>query len=195
MCQAFSLFLLVCEKTHPKVWQWKIFEVASEVNTSRKKNFLDFVKARHTLMHWYLMTILAKFRWNLANLHTLLIHLKMGNSRVKKWTHHGKENNVSYVSLKCTPSSLALCICLRELSNLIRTSLRASSLGGGGRPPPRELARRLNKDSPLSYKLISYPDLPRSRSGHISTFPNRLRSGYQISYKQTSEIWPGLTTV
>ena len=36
MCQAFSLFLLVCEKTHPKVGQWKIFVVASEVNTSRE---------------------------------------------------------------------------------------------------------------------------------------------------------------
>ena len=39
MCQAFSLFLLVCEKTHPKVGQWNIFLVASEVNTSQKKYF------------------------------------------------------------------------------------------------------------------------------------------------------------
>ena len=39
MCQAFSLFLLVYEKTHPKNGQSKIFVVASEVNTSREKYF------------------------------------------------------------------------------------------------------------------------------------------------------------
>ena len=39
MCQAFSLFLLVCEKTHPKDGQWKIFVVPSDVNTSREKYF------------------------------------------------------------------------------------------------------------------------------------------------------------
>ena len=39
MCQAFSLFLLVCEKTHPKDGQWKIFVVPSVVNTSREKYF------------------------------------------------------------------------------------------------------------------------------------------------------------
>ena len=39
MCQAFSLFLLVYEKTHPNVGQRKIFVVASEVNTSREKYF------------------------------------------------------------------------------------------------------------------------------------------------------------
>ena len=39
MCQAFSLFLLVCEKTHPKDEQWKVFVVPSDVNTSRKKYF------------------------------------------------------------------------------------------------------------------------------------------------------------
>ena len=36
MCQAFSLFLLFCEKTHPEDGQWKIFVVPSDVNTSRK---------------------------------------------------------------------------------------------------------------------------------------------------------------
>ena len=39
MCQAFSLFLLVCEKTYPKDGQWKIFVVPSDVNTSREKYF------------------------------------------------------------------------------------------------------------------------------------------------------------
>ena len=39
MCQAFSLFLLVYEKTHPKVGQWIIFVVASGVKISWKKYF------------------------------------------------------------------------------------------------------------------------------------------------------------
>ena len=44
MCQAFSLFLLDCEKTHPKFGQWKIFVVASEVNMSLEKYF-EFLKS------------------------------------------------------------------------------------------------------------------------------------------------------
>ena len=48
MCQAFSLFLLVFEKTHPKDGEWKIFVVASDVNTSRKKYF----EFRKSLTHF-----------------------------------------------------------------------------------------------------------------------------------------------
>ena len=48
MCQAFSLFLLVCEKTHPKDGQWKIFVVASDVNMSREKYF----EFRKSLTHF-----------------------------------------------------------------------------------------------------------------------------------------------
>ena len=48
MCQAFSLFLLVCEKTHPKDGQWKIFVVPSDVNTSREKYF----EFRKSLTHF-----------------------------------------------------------------------------------------------------------------------------------------------
>ena len=48
MCQAFSLFLLVYEKTHPKVGQWKIFVVVSEVNTSQEKYF----EFRKSLTHF-----------------------------------------------------------------------------------------------------------------------------------------------
>ena len=61
MCQAFSLFLLVYEKTHPKVGQWKIFVVASEVNTSREKYF----EFRKSLTHFDALISeehLAKFR-------------------------------------------------------------------------------------------------------------------------------------
>ena len=39
MFWAFSLFLLVYEKTRPKVGQWKIFVVTSGVIMSRKKYF------------------------------------------------------------------------------------------------------------------------------------------------------------
>ena len=48
MCQAFSLVLLACKKTHPKDGQWKIFVVASDVNTSREKYF----EFRKSLTHF-----------------------------------------------------------------------------------------------------------------------------------------------
>ena len=48
MCQAFSLFLLVCEKTHPKVGQWKIFVLPSDVNMSQEKYF----ELRKSLIHF-----------------------------------------------------------------------------------------------------------------------------------------------
>ena len=44
MCQAFSLFLLVCEKTHPQDGQYKLFVVPSDVNTSWEKYF-EFSKS------------------------------------------------------------------------------------------------------------------------------------------------------
>ena len=44
MCQAFSLFLLVCEKTHRKDGQWKMFVVPADVNMSREKYF-EFCKS------------------------------------------------------------------------------------------------------------------------------------------------------
>ena len=48
MCQGFSLFLLVCEKTHPKDGQWKIFVVPSDVKTSQEKYF----EFRKSLTHF-----------------------------------------------------------------------------------------------------------------------------------------------
>ena len=50
MCQAFSLFLLVCEKTHPKDGQRKFFVIPSDVNTSREEYF-EFRKSLTPLMH------------------------------------------------------------------------------------------------------------------------------------------------
>ena len=52
MCQAFYLFLLVCEKTHPKDGQWKIFVAASDVNTSQEKYF----EFRKSLTHFDALT-------------------------------------------------------------------------------------------------------------------------------------------
>ena len=49
MCQAFSLFLLVCEKTHPKDGLWKIFVLPSDVNMSREKYF----EFRKSLTHFH----------------------------------------------------------------------------------------------------------------------------------------------
>ena len=49
-----------------------------------KKNIGIFVKAPHSLVLLYLTTILAKFRKNPINLHTLLIHLNRGDSRKNK---------------------------------------------------------------------------------------------------------------
>ena len=68
MCQAFYLFLLVCEKTHPKDGQWKIFVVASDVNTSQEKYF----EFRKSLTHFDALT---------SDDHFGRISLKSGKSR------------------------------------------------------------------------------------------------------------------
>ena len=49
-----------------------------------EKIISNFVKASHTLIKLIPLNILAKFRKNLRNLHTLLIHLNRGNSHKNK---------------------------------------------------------------------------------------------------------------
>ena len=83
MCRAFSLFLLVYEKTSPKVGQWKNFVLASGIFMSRKKCF----EFRKSPTHFYALKSgehFGKISLKSADLHTVLIHLKMRNSRKNK---------------------------------------------------------------------------------------------------------------
>ena len=90
MCQAFSLFLLVCEKTHPKDGQWKIFVVPSDVNMSREKYF----EFRKILTHFD--ALISDDHFGQISLKSgkstyPINSLKMGNSRKNKSRVFGLE--------------------------------------------------------------------------------------------------------